>query len=169
MGNSYLDLKRDLTLSLYCPYHIPATVAGTVTGIVPMETVALTYKELADRLAIKVESARKTAQRKRWHRTAGNDGTIRIHVPLDVLPCTVGEGDSSTDSHGDSPTNPVHVQLAKLEAEVAGLKEVLQAERSRTAAAEQDRDAWKEQAQTLARVRMQEPQSLLAKLFRKTA
>lgn len=55
----YRGLKRDLTLSLYCPHHIPATVAGKVTGIVPMETVALTYKELADCLSIKVESARK--------------------------------------------------------------------------------------------------------------
>lgn len=143
--------------------------AGTVTGIVPMETVALTYKELACRLAIKVESARKTAQRKRWHRTTGNDGTIRIHVPIDVFPSKVVEGDSPTDSHGDSPANLVHVQLAKLEAEVAGLKEVLQAERSRTVAAEQDRDAWREQAQTLAKAKVQEPQSLLSKLFRKTA
>jgi len=156
-------------LSLYYPYHIPATVAGTVTGIAPMETVALTYKELAGRLAIKVESARKTAQRKRWHRTTGNDGSIRVHVPLDVLPLVAVQGDSHKDSHGDSPANPVHVQLAKLEAEIAGLKEVLQAERNRTAAAEQDRDAWREQAQTLARAKAQEPQSLLAKLFRKKA
>jgi len=162
---TYHSLKIDLTLSLYCPDHIPATVAGTVTGIAPMETVALTYKELADRLAIKVESARKTAQRKRWHRTTGNDGTIRIHVPLDALPSAAGQ----EDSHGDSPNNPVHVQLAKLEAEITGLKEVLQAERNRTAAAEQDRDAWREQAQTLAKAKTQEPQGLLAKLFRKTA
>jgi len=130
-----------------------------------METVALTYKELADRLSIKVESARKTAQRKRWHRTTGNDGTIRIHVPLDAFPSAVGQ----EDSHGYSPNNPVHIQLAKLEAEITGLKEVLQAERNRTAAAEQDRDAWREQAQTLAKAKTQEPQSLLSKLFRKTA
>ncbi len=134
-----------------------------------METVALTYKELADRLSIKVESARKTAQRKRWHRTTGNDGTIRIHVPLDAFPSAVGQGDSPKDSHGYSPNNPVHIQLAKLEAEITGLKEVLQAERNRTAAAEQDRDAWREQAQILAKARVQESKSLLAKLFKKTA
>jgi len=75
--------------------------------------------------------------------------------------------DSRRDSHGDSPNNPVHIQLAKLEAEITGLKEVLQAERNRTAAAEQDRDAWREQAQILAKARVQEPQSLLAKLFKK--
>jgi len=132
-----------------------------------METVALTYKELADRLSIKVESARKTAQRKRWHRTTGNDGTIRIHVPLDAFPTAVGEGDSPMDRHRDSPANAVYVQLAKLEAEITGLKEVLQAERNRTAAAEQDRDAWREQAQTLAKAKTREPQSLLAKLFKK--
>ncbi|MBX8803338.1 hypothetical protein [Ochrobactrum sp. SFR4] len=132
-----------------------------------METVALTYKELADRLAIKVESARKTTQRKRWHRTTGNDGTIRIHVPLDAFPYAVGQGDSPKDSHRDNPDNSVHIQLAKLEAEITGLKEILQAERNRTAAAEQDRDAWREQAQILAKAKVQEPQSLLAKLFKK--
>jgi len=156
-------------LPLYYPHHTPVTVTGIVTGIVPMETVALTYKELADRLSIKVESARKTAQRKRWHRTTGNDGTIRIHVPLDAFPSAVGQGDSPRDSHGNNPNNHVHIQLAKLEAEITGLKEVLQAERNRTTTAEQDRDAWREQAQILARAKAQEPQSLLAKLFRKTA
>ena len=38
-----------------------------------METIALTYRELAERLGIKPESARKTAQRRRWHRTTAND------------------------------------------------------------------------------------------------
>ena len=50
-----------------------------------METIALTYRELAERLGIKPESARKTAQRRRWHRTTANDGTTRIHVPVEAL------------------------------------------------------------------------------------
>jgi len=133
-----------------------------------METVALTYKELADRLSIKVESARKTAQRKPWHRTTGSDGTIRIHVPLDAFSSAAGQGNNPKDSHGYCPNNSVHIQLAKLEAEIAGLQEVLQAERHRTAAAEQDRDAWREQAHTLAKAKVQEPQSLLSKLFKKS-
>ncbi len=73
------------------------------------------------------------------------------------------------DCRRDSTDNPVHIQLAKLEAEITGLKEILQVERNRTAAAEQNRDAWREQAQTLAKAKTQEPQGLLAKLFRKTA
>ena len=50
-----------------------------------METIALTYRELAERLGIKPESARKTAQRRRWHRTTANDGTTRIHVPVEAI------------------------------------------------------------------------------------
>jgi len=89
---------------------------------------------------------------------SGRSGSVRIQR-------LSGVALSAAEAHG----NPVHVQLAKLEAEIAGLKEVLQAERNRTAAAEQDRDAWREQAQTLARAKAQEPQSLLDKLFRKKA
>ena len=65
-----------------------------------METIALTYRELAERLGIKPESARKTAQRRRWHRTTANDGTTRIHVPVEAL-------GRPRDSTGDSPTTAV--------------------------------------------------------------
>lgn len=101
-----------------------------------MDTIALTYRELAERLGVKPESARKTAQRKRWQRTTGNDGTARVHVPLDALP-------SPGDSHRDSPATTVQqVQIARLESELSGLRELVVAERQRASAAEADRDRW---------------------------
>lgn len=50
-----------------------------------MQTQLLTYKELAQQLALKVPSARKLVQRKRWQRITGNDGVVRIHVPTSHL------------------------------------------------------------------------------------
>jgi len=102
-----------------------------------METITLTYRELAEKLGIKLESARKTAQRKHWNRTAGNDGTVRVHVPVE-------EFRSPRDSTGDSPTDTsvVQIQLARLSAEIEGLRGVLASERQRADAAESDRDRW---------------------------
>jgi hypothetical protein len=51
-----------------------------------METVTLTYAELAERLGVKDESARKTTQRRKWRKFMGNDGFTRVEVPLDELP-----------------------------------------------------------------------------------
>jgi len=50
-----------------------------------MQTDLLTYKELAQRLDLKLPSARKLVQRKRWQRITGNDGIVRIHVPTGHL------------------------------------------------------------------------------------
>jgi len=133
-----------------------------------MDTISLTYKELASKLGVKLESARKTAQRKRWKRTVGNDGTARIHVPLDALPVprTVAS-DSPGDGHKDSP-NPVHelqTRVAVLEAELAGAHDLIKAERHRAISAEAERDRWHEQAQRLASM----PQrSWLNRMFART-
>lgn len=105
-----------------------------------MDTLALTYKELADRLGVKPESARKLVQRKRWHRVTGNAGTVRIHVPIEALP-------APGDSPSDTGTNPVHAQIALLETEIAGLRELVQSERRRADDAVADRDAWRAMAQ----------------------
>ena len=45
----------------------------------------LTYDELAVALGIARESARQLVIRKRWHRSKGNDGKARIHVPVEAL------------------------------------------------------------------------------------
>ena len=125
-----------------------------------MDTVTLTYRELADRLGVKTDSARKTVQRKRWRRAAGNDGTVRIDVPIDALPVPQDvPGDVTPDSPTDSSPDPI--LFAKLEIEIAGLKELVVAERARADAeaarantegrrandAVSDRDAWRSLAQ----------------------
>lgn len=102
-----------------------------------MDTESLTYRELADRLGVKLESARKTVQRKRWQRVTANDGTIRILVPVEALPQS---RDMSQDSQGDSPSA---AEIAILEERIQGLQALVEAERRRADAAEADRAAWR--------------------------
>jgi len=102
-----------------------------------MDTVSLTYRELAERLGVKLDSARKTVLRKKWQRVTGNDGTVRIHVPIDALP-------SRDDSHKDSPDDRPNdgPTVRELHARVEALGELLAVERQRASAAELDRDRW---------------------------
>lgn len=104
-----------------------------------MDTISLTYRELAERLAVKPESARKMVQRKRWQRVTGNDGQVRILVPVEALPPSRDEApDSPPDSPGDSPA----VYARELETRIEGLRMLLQAESRRADTAEADRDRW---------------------------
>lgn len=59
------------------------------------DLVWLTYDELAERLNIERESARQQVKRKRWARRPGNDGKVRIGVPVEVFTAdsTGGETD----------------------------------------------------------------------------
>lgn len=105
-----------------------------------METIALTYRELADKMGVKLDSARKTVLRKKWQRVTGNDGTVRIYVPVDALP-----------SPSDSPSDGLTVR--ELQAKVEALGELLAVERQRADAemhradaAQLDRDRWHELA-----------------------
>ncbi|HEY8613005.1 MAG TPA: hypothetical protein VIL69_17175 [Roseomonas sp.] len=61
------------------------------------DTVMLTYQELAERLGIDVQSARRRAQRSGWRRIPGNDGKARVVVPGHVL---------ATDSTAAAPKTP---------------------------------------------------------------
>lgn len=132
-------------------------------------SLLLTYAELGDRLSIKPASAKRLAQRRKWHRIIGNDGAARIHVPLDVIPQRV-TGDDIPDrpdviaSDSDdkmSPPADLREKILYLEGLVEGLQKQIEAERNvasserqRANAAEAraqdifaDREAWKRQAQ----------------------
>lgn len=109
-----------------------------------MDTEMLTYKELAGRLGVKLESARKTVRRKGWRRVDGNDGTVRIAVPIEALPVPA---DSPTVDAGDSPSDSPAAVVALLEERIEGLKALADAERRRADAAEADRDAWRAMAE----------------------
>jgi hypothetical protein len=50
------------------------------------DTVSLTYEELAARLGIDIQSARRRALRAKWPKSRGNDKRARVHVPATVLP-----------------------------------------------------------------------------------
>lgn len=104
-----------------------------------MHTESLTYRELATRLDVKVESARRMAQRKGWKRVQGNDGMARVLVPSEALE---RPEDKRSDDAGDD-----HPLRQELEARIEILKELVSAERRRAEAAEADRDAWRSQAQ----------------------
>jgi len=113
---------------------------------------SLTYAELAKALKITPESANRLARRKRWPRVKGNDGRTRVAVPEDFCPPdSPGEGlnspgDGPPVSPGDKPPdsppdNPVHAQIARLEGELAGMREALAEARARAGAAEASAEA----------------------------
>lgn len=105
-----------------------------------MSMEALTYKELANKLGCKVESARKTAQRRRWKRVTGNDGLVRVHVPVEYLDRPT---DSPLDSPDDSPlVSPGDIKVRELELMIENLRSILAVETRRAETAEQDRDRW---------------------------
>lgn len=106
--------------------------------VIDMMTEALTYKEIAERLNIKLTSARRTAMRKKWQRIKGNDGTVKVLVPVEDL-------QRPDDKHDDRP-NDSHNVVNELQMRVQHLQELLASEQKRAASAELDRDRWYELA-----------------------
>lgn len=111
-----------------------------------MDTVSLTYQEIAERFGITRKSAENMRRRKGWSTTKGNDKRVRIQVPLDALP----------DGPQDSP--PVRelvppqslpgdrVKIAKLEASVKRWQAEATSEKERRIDIEKDRDHWRDMA-----------------------
>lgn len=93
----------------------------------------LTYKEIADRLGIKLASVRQTVSRRGWKRIKGNDGVIRIEVPIVYLQRQSSPVDVGAEIKVDVDTT---VEMAALKAENSYLSK-------RVADLEVDRDAWK--------------------------
>jgi hypothetical protein len=50
------------------------------------DTALLTYQELAARLGIDLRSAKRRVLRSGWARLPGNDGRVRVSVPVSILP-----------------------------------------------------------------------------------
>jgi len=100
----------------------------------------LSYKEIVERLGIKMASARQTVSRRGWRRVKQNDGTVKVQVPVTYLQRQSVAVDDDVD------VNPfinvdvgVTVEIEKLKAENAYLHH-------RVADLESDRDAWRELA-----------------------
>jgi pilus assembly protein FimV len=124
------------------------------------DTVSLTYQELADRLGIDVQSARRRALRSRWPKVPGNDGRARVNVPATVLPAAGATTAATVAATSAAPAAPVpatsealsHLlsRAAKAEGESATLREQVESERgradraeARAAQAEREREAAK--------------------------
>lgn len=112
-----------------------------------METVSLTYRDIAEKFGISDKSARSLVARKRWNRKVGNDAKARIDVPVEALPQAPQEGRDDVP-HGvpqQGPDEALHgarMMIARLEVELAAQRELTASERKRADAAETDRDRW---------------------------
>src|SRR3954452_15341635 len=94
-----------------------------------MDTIWLSYAELATRLRITPKSARRLVLRnKQWPRQPGNDGQVRVAVPAERLPpADVPDADTvaaPVDVPADTPTDGTDVvrALAALEAHITTLR-----------------------------------------------
>jgi hypothetical protein len=123
------------------------------------DTVSLTYQELAERLGIDVQSARRRALRSGWPKSPGNDGKARVNVPATAL-SAVGATKATPTPHvlSTEPTAVAPVaatpqalshllsqaaelpelreRLGRAEAEAAALREALGQEAAARQAAE---------------------------------
>jgi len=91
-------------------------VGGIVLRTIGMTSVALTYDQLAKRLGIATDSARRLVNRKKWSRTRGNDQRAVIQVPAEFLArYEDGPGDDRQDGpqdrQGDCPEDNAPVVL----------------------------------------------------------
>src|SRR6476646_4874236 len=83
----------------------------------------MTYFELAEARGISLPAARRLTLRHHWPKQMGNDGLVRVSVPLSALekPRKPGPANGSA-SH---PTSHTTRALRALESAVAGLREQL--------------------------------------------
>lgn len=96
----------------------------------------MTYQTAALRLGIAQASVKRQATRNKWPKRKGNNGRISVGIPVIRL-----SADKTDDSH---PIQELQKRVVILEIE-------LSAERQMKETVMQDRDAWREQAQRLAR------------------
>lgn len=120
------------------------------------DTVPLSYVELANRLGIDVQSARRRSLRSKWAKSKGNDGRTRVHVPATVLPAagrTVPAAVAAADatftpavavtpevlSHaGEVPA--LRQELGRAQGEAAALREALARETEQRERVETERE-----------------------------
>lgn len=98
------------------------------------DVIAMSYGEIAEKLGIELDSARRLVRRRRWHRRTANDGKVLIDVPVDYSWERPGDRDPQvpTDRPGSHPP-PDHaeVRVALAELEIKGLQALVESERRR--------------------------------------
>jgi hypothetical protein len=107
------------------------------------DTIRLTYAEAATRLGCLEKSVATRAKRRGWRREKGNDGLVRVHIPIDCLP------DSSGGNRGDSiPDSGQTVREAELKGQINVLHAKLEAVTEKAQGLEKalaeagEREAW---------------------------
>ena len=89
----------------------------------------LTYREIAEKQGISVASARQLVRRKGWRKVEGNDATLRVEIPDDLL-----------SSEPPAPKiDPKDLRIVALEAENQGLRQLLDEVRAGRVAADEAR------------------------------
>lgn len=102
-----------------------------------METISLSYEELAQRLGITIKSAKNHVRRRRWATSIGNDGKARVACPIEELPeaTSVAPSTAPSEAPPEVPSeNPVHALIARvavLESQLASERALTDAERRR--------------------------------------
>ncbi len=101
----------------------------------------LTYAELAKRLGTSTGAARVRAQRRRWKRQVGNDGLAKVFVPEDEELCPARAPNVRPHDPPDVPRTYTHEaellkRLGELQGELAALAQRLATAEGRAGAAE---------------------------------
>jgi hypothetical protein len=106
------------------------------------ETQMMTYADAAKMLGIKVDSVRRRARNRGWHKIRGNDGLTLVAVPVSLIPDKPKDisEDINADVRRDSPDNDLAIANAVLETENRMLRAAVEDLRS-------DRDAWRQMAE----------------------
>jgi hypothetical protein len=100
----------------------------------------MTYADAAKILGVKVDSVKRRARNRGWKRLKGNDGLVRIGVPVEIF--TLSERDNPPDRPSDDTGDRV-----RLEKEVSVLETEVRMLRERQVDLLQDRDHWRTMAQ----------------------
>jgi hypothetical protein len=104
----------------------------------------LTLTEAAARLNISRDSVRRLVRRQHWARRPGNDGCVRIAVPIERLSRNVsGPGADPGPSPGEDPGHDLgreRTRIATLEATVTGLNALVAEAGKRADAADRRAD-----------------------------
>jgi len=111
-----------------------------------MQTENMTYKEISDRLGTQVDSVRKLVRRRRWQKIKGNDGEVRVLVPVEYLLSQSGAQEASQSDNREPAQEPAQPYVRELQLRVEHLQALLDVEKKRASAAELDRDRWHELA-----------------------
>lgn len=119
-----------------------------------LQTIRLTYSELAEKLGVSLEAAKQRVRRGGWRRETGNDGQVYAWVPEEALKITGKPTSNATDVVATEPERSHDIATTTV------LIQALQAATERADKAEQiARDAITKAGESEARAAIAETQA----------